>query len=231
MPYEITPPFLALHNHLFALQGEFNHNLNSWLVIAGFLIIFFCMLAVFVPNIKNVITSQQEFSGLGVNMKVSILTVFVLMGVLLSMSSFLLQWRGYLKVLQDDKRTIEEAATKIAALNARIEEQSEREVRTRKFDTTILLKPKGFNAGLVSDEWECEYRLEGPSGTPSEPMHAGTDAVRGGKLLKAELKGITTDTRLSSITIKRGKKAWVYEAFSPLHDGIFEMDADGEEER
>ncbi|MDT5294413.1 MAG: hypothetical protein QOJ76_1293 [Acidobacteriota bacterium] len=224
---QITPPFLAFQHPFVALQNGFNQNLNSWLVIAGFLIIFFCMLAVFVPNIKSVIIRQQEFSGLGVNMKVSILTVFVLMGVLLSMSSFVLQWRGYLKVLQDDQKLIEEADTKIAALNAKLEEFSEREIRTRKFDTTILLKPKGFNGDIHSDEWECEYRLEGPFGTPSEPIHASADSVRGAKFLKAELKGITTDTRLYSFTMKREKKVWACEAFSPLHDAIF----DAEEER
>jgi hypothetical protein len=164
-------------------------------------------------------------------MKVSILTVFVLMGVLLSMSSFLLQWRGYLKVFEEDKKLIEEADTKIVALNAKIEELSEREIRTLKFDTTIMLKPKGFNGDIHSDEWECEYRLEGTSGTPSEPIHASADSVRGGKFLKAELKGITTDTRLASFTMKRGKKVWACEGFSPLHDAIFDAEPDGEASR
>src|SRR5258708_7477604 len=97
------------------LPSSSNQNLNFWLVIAGLAIIFLCLLTVFLPHIKDFITRPQEFelSKLGVNMKVSILTVFVLMGFVLSLSSFALQWQGYGKQIAESDRKILELQTRL----------------------------------------------------------------------------------------------------------------------
>src|SRR5580765_1776650 len=118
-------------------------NLNVWLVVAGLLIIFFCLLTVFVPRIKEFITKPQEISlsKLGVSMKISILTVFILMGFILSLSSFILQWQGYAKQAK-------ESAQMIAALKAQLDDKENEARRSRKFDISVLVKLEGNNTVL-----------------------------------------------------------------------------------
>lgn len=151
---EVISLSLAFQNEAIKiLQSSANQNLNFWLVIAGIVIIFMCMLAVFVPHIKEFITRPQEFnlSKLGVNMKVSILTVFVLMGFILSLSSFALQWQGYVRQAAESDRTILELQTKI-------KQKEEEETRSRKFDMSIVLKPLDNDEILNTDEWSCRTR-------------------------------------------------------------------------
>jgi len=215
MPVEITRRLLAFQNA--ANQIEPGQNLNFWLVIAGILIIFFCLLAVFVPNVKSLLTSPQEFSGLGVNMRVSILTVFVLMGFILSLSSFALQWRGFM--------TREEAYKEdIRRLDFENKQLKERENRARKFSMTVVLKPKGLDEILSTDDWSCVYYLEDSNGMPSRPVQAALYRAKDGKRFKVTLEDLTPETRIYSIKLKRGDKVWSVEGVFPLREGTFEVE-------
>jgi hypothetical protein len=210
---------------LLILQGDpgqgFNQNLNFWLVIAGILLIFLCMLALFVPNVKSLLTKPQEFSGLGVNMRVSILTVFVLMGFVLSLSSFALQWQGFMARESDFKN-------KIATLESEKKQLEEQQTRSRRFDMTIVLKPKGVNEVLNTDEWSCVYYLEDSSGRPSKAITAPLVRVKEGKSFKVTLEGITPETRIYSIKLKRGNKSWESDGIFPLREGTFEAEPEEE---
>lgn len=119
-------------------------SLNSWLVIAGLVIIFFCLVTVIIPNFIK----PQEFNLTrpGISMKVSILTVFVLMGFVLSLSSFALQWRGYVREVGESAQKIAELNDTVKQLKTKIEEKQQEDLRARKFDMGILLKPKGENS-------------------------------------------------------------------------------------
>jgi hypothetical protein len=202
-------------------QNVLNQNLNFWLVIAGILLIFLCMLALFVPHVKSLLTKPQEFSGLGVNMRVSILTVFVLMGFILSLSSFALQWQGFMTRENDYKN-------KIGALESEKKQLEEQQTRARKFDMTIVLRPKGLNEVLNTDEWSCVYYLEDSSGRPSRAISAPLVRAKEGKSFKVTLEGITPETRIYSIKLKKGKKSWEADGLFPLREGAFEAEPEEE---
>lgn len=201
-------------------SSDVNQNLNFWLVIAGIVIIFFCMLMVFVPRIKEFLTKPQEFNlnPIGVSMKVSILTVFVLMGFVLSLSSFVLQWRGYVTQVSESEKTIEGLK---AQLDAKLAEAS----RSRRFDMSILVRPQtGSNETLNSDGWSCKYRFETASGEPDKEVD--TTVARGGdgRFLRVFLKDVSADTRIYQITLfkKDEAKTWTVPSFAPLRDAVFE---------
>jgi hypothetical protein len=182
------------------------------------------MLTVFVPRIKEFITKPQEFnlSKLGISMKVSILTVFVLMGFVLSLSSFVLQWQGYVKRAADYQR-------EIIGLNVKLKNKEDEESRSRKFDMSILVKPDGNNEDLKSDLWSCKYQLETPSGEPDKEVDATVVRNRDGKSLRVFLKDVSADTRVFNITLfnKTNSKTWTVPGFTPLKDAEFLASKEG----
>ena len=224
---KITLLLLAFQNN--PGQGGFNQNLNFWLVIAGLLIIFFCLVSVFVPNIKALVSSPQEFSGLGVNMKVSILTVFVLMGFILSVSSFALQWRGFMARESSYQERIRE-------LEIEQKESQERELRSRKFNMSVEFKPKGLNEVLDPSDWECVYFLENPDGGgPLPEAHSvQVHPAKMGKSLKVILQDLTQSTRIYSLKLRRTEngrvRVWSVEGITPLRDVSFEVEPVDDEE-
>ncbi len=225
MPTEITFLLFAFQND--PGQSGFNPSLNFWLVIAGLLIIFFCLVSVFVPNIKALVSSPQEFSGLGVNMRVSILTVFVLMGFILSLSSFALQWQGF--------KTREHAYNEtISRLKIEKEQAEERELRSRKFNINLALKPQGLNEELYSKEWECFYFLAERQDKPPDmkPHTAKVVVAKDGKSLKVFLEGLTQEAFIYSIKLKRKTdgKVWSVTGVTPLSEVPYVAEPSDEEE-
>lgn len=227
MATQVTFLLLAFQTNP-GLSG-FNQNLNFWLVIAGLLIIFFCLASVFIPHIKALVTSPQEFSGLGVNMKVSILTVFVLMGFILSLSSFALQWRGFMARESSYQERIRE-------LEIEQKESQERELRSRKFNMSVEFKPKGLNEVLDPTDWKCVYFLENPDGGgPLPEAHSvQVHPAKMGKSLKVILQDLTQSSRIYSLKLTRVEngrvRAWSVEGITPLRDVSFDAEPVDEED-
>lgn len=193
-----------------------NESLNFWLVIVGIIILFLSLLAVLVPNISTLLTSPQEFSGLGVNMKVSILTVFVLMGFILSFSSFALQWQNYSSL----ERKYKEDIAKLESEKKLLQEQ---EARARTFDMSLLFKPKDLNEEeLDPKDWTCLYTLVTP-GEPSARKPAKVFQARKElNKLGVLLESITPDTHVQRIDCSNNKNTWTTGDFKPFREGTFE---------
>ncbi len=204
-----------------------NQNLNFWLVIAGILIIFICLFTLFVPHIKDRLSKPQEFNldRLGVSMKVSILTVSVLMGFVLSLSSFALQWRGYVKQARESEQKVAELRGTIGQL----EEQIRKKDQARSFSMSILLKPKMERDEVLNrDEWSCDYWVDVSGGPPSGPVHATIDRARNGRFLKVFLNNITPETRLYRVDLKKGNQTWTVDGITPLTEGTWEAEPVGD---
>jgi len=201
----------------------------TFLVIAGILIIFVCLVAMFLPHIKVFITKPQEFNSkmLGIRMRVSILTVFVMMGFILSLSSFALQWQGYAKHAKDSEQKIAELNGTIKQLQDQVRQKDEDERNARTFNMSILLKPKmGKEEVLNRDDWSCDYWID-QSGQPSGPVHANIDRARNGQFLKVFLSNITPETRLYRVDLKKGNQTWAVEGINPLTDGTWDAEPQG----
>jgi hypothetical protein len=78
--------FLSTTHFLFSQSGS-ALDFNSIMPILGVVIIFLCLVAYFIPATRQIGKKNQIFEGAGVRMQVSILTVFVLMGFALSLTS------------------------------------------------------------------------------------------------------------------------------------------------
>jgi hypothetical protein len=206
-------------------------SLNFWLVIAGILIIFLCFLSLFFPGTQTLREKTQEFSGLGVSMKVSIITVFVLMGFILSLSSFAIQWKGYVEQAEEFDENTRRLNERIALLMAQVEQQHEQAKKMRVIDVGILLRPK-FETGdgsqiLKADEWRCEYIIANAPGQPPSPL-LRTSVMRGpsGNTLRVFIKNITPETKFEEIKIvnTNNNKVWSTGGFSPFNDGTIDLE-------
>lgn len=206
------------------MAADPNQSLNSWLVIAGIVLIFCCLAALLLPNIKELITRPQEFnfSKLGVSMRISILTVFVLMGFILSLSSFALQWRGYVQQASESAKKVAELNGTIKQLQTTISEHQAAEVSRRTFSMSILLKPElDEEVPLNESDWSCTYWLYN-EGKPSDPVHPQIRVARNGTYFRVFLNDIKLDTRIYYLELRRGSQFWTAENLSPLSEGIWE---------
>ena len=203
-----------------------SQTVNICLVAAGLTIIFFCLLAVFVPPIKEVTAKLQEFdfNKLGISMKVSILTMFVMIGFILSLSSFALEWRGYVDQVSESAAVIATLNGQIAELQKWKQEELARKELARTFDMSILLKPRLPRDELLDiSKWSCFYRLDKP-GKPSDPVRATIELARNGTHLRVFLNDITAETRLFNVELRNGTQSWFTENVNPLKDGIWEAE-------
>ena len=218
----------------FLMVGEgLAMSLNFWLVIAGILIIFLCFVSLFLPATQTLREKTQEFTGLGVSMRVSIITVFVLMGFILSLSSFAIQWKGYVEQAQKFEQDRDELNNKILLLKAQIDDQNEQAKRMKVLDVGILLRPNFENADhsqiLKADEWRCEYRIAGAPGQPPSPT-VNTPVMRGpgGNTLRLFIKNVTPETKFDEIKLINTKNNKVLSngSFSPFYDGTIDLEED-----
>jgi hypothetical protein len=171
-------------------------------------------------------TTEQEFnfSKLGISMRVSILTVFLMMGFILSLSSSALEWRGYAKQVGESTAVIAQLHGHIAELKRWKDEELARKDAARTFNMSILLKPKLPGTGVLDiSKWSCFYQLDN-SGQTSKPVPAQIDLARNGTHLRMYLNGITADTRIVKVELKNGTQSWTVENVIPLKDGIWEAE-------
>jgi hypothetical protein len=73
--------------------SSITHEFNS-LTLLGALLLLACLALVFTP-LGNRLKTPQKIKGFGVDLEVSVLTVFVLIGFILSLSTFYMQLRDY----------------------------------------------------------------------------------------------------------------------------------------
>jgi uncharacterized membrane protein YwzB len=215
---------------LFSPVGLLFPDVNSVMPIVGVILIFLCFLAYFFPATRALREKNQVFEGAGVKMQVSVLTVFVVMGFALSLSSFALQYKGYLD--QAEKFTEKEQQYKedLKARDASIELLKSQNEKERPFDMSILLRPEAKNGAVNTHTgaWTCDYKIfnSGHLSETSKPIKAPTTTGIGAGTVRVSLQNITLGTTITELTLSNGKRRWVYPTFAPLNDTTLDIKED-----
>src|SRR5262249_15391127 len=145
----------------------------------GVFILFICLLAFFFPTAttKSLGERTQKFNAFGVSMEISILTAFLLMGFILSLSNLFLQWKGFLDQKDLYEKQVTEIETKIKEREIIINDLKEQIERSKTTNIVLGLEPrlspaKG-NISLKPSDLSCEYQI-GRSEPRYAPVSIGT---------------------------------------------------------
>ena len=189
--------------------------MEVFLPIIGVLIIFLCLLSFFFPTTKSLREKTQKFTGLGVTMEISILTVFVLMGFILSLSSFFLQYQQYLDRKEEQRNLglskdndIKQRDQTIQSLQKELDE-----LKSPDYVLNLELENNPAKSEISSDpnDFECKYKI-GDSGEEQAKVETGN----GFKAFKITVKKFQQDAvlRYVRLTNSKAKRTWQRENFS-----------------
>ena len=221
---------------LFSPVALLTWDFNSVMPVVGLILIFLCFFAYFFPNARTLREKNQVFEGAGVRMQISLLTVFVIMGFALSLSSVWLQYKGYIGQADKFAEAQMKKDDEIKRLNTLLEDQRKLADKVGKFDMSILLRPKIAGADnsllLRPKDWRCEYRIEGQPATPQSIIRPDINKGPTGNTLKVTLEDITRDTHLEFIkliNVKTGK-VWSTSGTSPFNGGNHDLSEDTDDD-
>ncbi|HEU4869252.1 MAG TPA: hypothetical protein VFT08_00205 [Pyrinomonadaceae bacterium] len=189
--------------------------MDLFLPIIGVLIIFLCLLSFFIPTTKQLREKTQKFTGLGVTMEISILTVFVLMGFILSLSSFFLQYQQYLdrkeaqrNLIQSKDNEIKDRDQTIKNLQVELEE-----LKTPDYVLNLELQSDSKNGEVSLDpnDFEGEYKIG-----DSEAERAKVESGNGFRTFKIIVKKFQRDAVLRYVRLihSKSKRKWERQNFS-----------------
>lgn len=176
--------------------------INIILPLIGLGILVLCMLSFFFRYGDKLKGKTQKIKGFGVDMEVSVLTVFILVGILLSFSGV------YLRV-KDYEKNLEAARNKEKAAKQALEQ-------ARKMEMKMFLVLEGVdesNAPKLED-LHCEYFLSG------EDEPTTVDVTRGYSTghFKAILKEMSCKDHIALLVLEDQviHRKWVKRSFMPF---------------
>ncbi|HEY0545447.1 MAG TPA: hypothetical protein VGC91_08740 [Pyrinomonadaceae bacterium] len=189
----------------------------QFLPVLGVLIVFLCLIALFIPKTKWIAQKTQRFTGLGVSMELSMLTIFVLMGFILSLSSFFLQWKGYLDQQGNYDKEIERLNGQIKASDDTIDKMREEADKSKTVGMRLNLIPKPY-ARLTAADLSCTYQIVG-----SEVKNVNLLPGASSNSFVLPLDGITKTTTFSFILIEHRKSGqrWQMDDYKPFEPILY----------
>ena len=207
-----------LNGFFLASLDSLDRQINLFLPLIGIVIIFLCLLSFFFPMAKPLRDRTQKFTGLGVSMEISVLTVFVLMGFILSLSSFFLQWKGYLDQKETHDKLIATKEGEITELKRTVEVLRDQIEQSTRSSMVLGLELQHDPAkGKISPkpgDLTCEYQVG-----DSQPKQANVSAGSGaGDVYKVTIEDITRDAYIRYIKLSHREmthRQWAVENLIP----------------
>jgi hypothetical protein len=176
------------------------------LPLIGIVVVLFSLVAFVAPFGTNLKDKTQRIKGFGLDLEVSVLTLFVLIGLTLSLSGIYLITRDYEAKLNE----LSEYRVKLA----RAEEDFSRALaQARQFDVTALLKLEDDGNHPDPADLRCGLRLFiGP--TRPLTVEAGIKAGQ----YSVTIHSITQETVIRALECQhtKTKRQWILEQFNPL---------------
>ena len=183
-----------------------NSFMSSFLFpLLGVAIIVFCLLSFVFPYGERFKDKIQKIKGFGVDLEVSVITLFILIGVILSFTSIYLQLKDYQNQLASAKTEV------LAAQKALVQSQ--------KMEITALVTLEGVAARNdipKLEEVRAEYYLSGSD----EPMEAQLSKGYHENQFRVTFKDITRATHIRSLVVqdrsRDNPRRWTIENFMPF---------------
>lgn len=175
---------------------------NYILPLIGIVILFFCILSFIFPYGKKFKGKIQKINAFGVNIEVSVLTLFIIIGVCLSLLGLYIQIKDYEGQLY----------------NARIaKEKAERQLADAgKSEITLLVTLEDVEVGSMPklEDISCRYHMSGVE----KPQKA--DVLKGYLPLqfKIVLRDIKTTAHIMRLVLEdhSTNRKWVKQSFAPF---------------
>ena len=179
----------------------------------GIGIVLFCISAYIFPYGNKFRDKVQTIKGFGVDLQVSVLTVFILMGFVLTFSAVFLQLKGY----QDQLKKLEDERTQKSAAIEHMQKQLE---QMRKLEVRALVTLEGLDLKSYTQlsPFECKYLLPGQERAFKADVSEGFLNEGAEPTIEITLRDITAETHVKRLTVqdKDHRYKWVLENFEPL---------------
>lgn len=179
--------------------------------LIGIGIILFCLLSFIFPFGRKFKNKVQKIKGFGVDIEVSVLTLFILIGFILSFIGLFLNIKSYEDSIKDMNKKILSIKTENKMLSETIKGKEKMEI-----NVLLNLEIKDNDEPPEIDQLKCEYYLNVQGKKVSIECKVG-DGVANDQF-QITLKDITRDITIWKIVLteKSTNKKWVYNrAFSP----------------
>jgi hypothetical protein len=183
---------------------------TTYLSIFGVVILLICIALIFSQR-ATPLRTPQRIRGFGVELEISVLTLLVLVGLILSLSSIYIQVAGYHQQLSSSKQQLDSLNSEIASAKRQLE-------AAKKIDMTVYVKlPEGGNPKDMPKLGDLRgtYYLRGQI---DKPIPADISRGVNSNSYSVLLKNVTPDTFIDSLEVTDEKtgRVWVKKNFFPL---------------
>ncbi|MBA3357584.1 MAG: hypothetical protein H0U18_16915 [Pyrinomonadaceae bacterium] len=110
---------------------------TTYLSIFGVVVLFICIALIFTER-ATPLKTPQRIKGFGVELEISVLTLLVLVGLILSLSSIYIQVTGYQQQLISSQKQLDTLDREVASARRQLE-------AAKKIDLTVFVNLEGVN--------------------------------------------------------------------------------------
>ena len=184
--------------------------------ILGIGIILFCILSFVFSYGEKVRDKIQKIEAFGIHLEVSLLTVFLIIGLVLLFTRVYLGVIDYKGELERYKGELEHYKSEFEKAKRDIKNLSESLNLTQNYRISPIIKLQGRGADNMPkpDEVDCRYYQSGKT----DPTPVDVVGGPGSNLLRLELSGIKLNTFIQRLEIEESDSGniWSLEDFIPL---------------
>jgi hypothetical protein len=184
---------------------------TTYLSIFGIVVLLICLALTFTGR-ATPLRAPQKIKGFGVELEISVLTLLVLVGFCLSISSIYIHLSGYQKELSASKEQLSSLKNEIDSARKQLE-------AARKFDMTVFVKLDGVNGRKDMPKLEhlrSFYTVRGQDEPIIATVSRGVDSTS----VRIGIKNLTPETlieRLDVVDADDTPRTWIMTQFYPLN--------------
>jgi hypothetical protein len=184
---------------------------TDYLSIFGIIILLISIALIFSGRATS-LKAPQRIRGFGVELEISVLTLLVLVGLTLSLSSIYMQVSGYQQQLSSSQQKLNLLSSDISSAQRQLE-------AAKKIDMTVYITLDGVSSprdmpklgDLVS-----RYYVHGQG---EQPVSADVSRGAGSTSISLSLKNLTPETHIDRLEVvdQKFQRVWVKTNFYPLN--------------
>lgn len=176
----------------------------------GIMVVLFCLSSYIFPFGERFKDKTQKIKGFGVDLEVSVITLFILIGFVLTFSGIFLQLKDYDRQLQELERTRTERDAKIDFMQRQL-------TQLQKMEVHALVTLEGVDRRHLPklQDLDCSYTF--PGGELAKPESAPV-SLGVGESFQITLKDISRGTLIRHLVVedRATSRRWAIDNFEPL---------------